>query len=129
MKTKVCVECKEDKPLSAFHKQPTNKDGRFSKCKQCRSTVPPSLTRQVLAEFGEDPITTNEVAAKLGIDSRACRSRVSLLLKRGDIVFVDYVDGSAKKNCVKRYVLAGTTKALPLDTRLCHASNDWLKQA
>lgn len=125
---KTCKDCKQTKPLDEFYKSPTCKDGHATKCKSCISPVPQSLTKQVLAEFGEDPLTTNEVAAKLGIDARACRSRVSLLQKRGDIVFVDYID-TGRHNNIKRYVRAGTTKSLPLDTLLCHASNDWLRQA
>ena len=33
---KVCKKCKEPKPLTEFHKAPSNTDGRHSHCKGCR---------------------------------------------------------------------------------------------
>lgn len=88
-----------------------------------------SLTRKILEQVGDDPITSKEIARILNIDPRACRSRMSLLQKRGDIVFVDYAEGETRANRTKLYVRAGSTKSLPLDTLLCHASNEWLKHA
>lgn len=35
MQTKVCGECKEDKPFSEYHKNKTGKYGLQSKCKKC----------------------------------------------------------------------------------------------
>lgn len=88
-----------------------------------------SLTKRVLLAIGEEPVTSAEIAIKLGINPRDVRSRISLLLKRGDIVFVDLVDAVYKKNAVKRYVRAGCDAAVNIETRLCHASNDWLRTA
>jgi hypothetical protein len=36
-KHKLCITCKEDKPLSAFYKKATSIDKRCSECKQCDS--------------------------------------------------------------------------------------------
>jgi hypothetical protein len=38
-KTKVCVGCKEKKPLKEFNINTENKDGRYSKCKKCLKAI------------------------------------------------------------------------------------------
>jgi hypothetical protein len=35
MKTKICVRCKEVKPISEFHKNSRSSDGLHSYCKDC----------------------------------------------------------------------------------------------
>lgn len=35
MEEKVCIECKETKPLDEYYKHPKTKDGRLTKCKVC----------------------------------------------------------------------------------------------
>jgi len=36
MKTKICSKCKEELPISEFHRNKTHKDGLTSACKRCR---------------------------------------------------------------------------------------------
>lgn len=36
METKICNTCKDNKPLSEYHKNNTKKDGLSSMCKECR---------------------------------------------------------------------------------------------
>jgi len=35
METKVCTTCKQEKPVSDFHRNNNKKDGRSSQCKEC----------------------------------------------------------------------------------------------
>lgn len=37
MATKICSKCRRLKNLSEFHKSTTNRDGRTSRCKECRA--------------------------------------------------------------------------------------------
>lgn len=37
MATKACSKCGAVKDLQAFHRSPSSKDGRMSRCKVCRS--------------------------------------------------------------------------------------------
>jgi hypothetical protein len=36
MKTKICTKCDKRKPLSAFWKSSRSKDGKYSRCKECK---------------------------------------------------------------------------------------------
>lgn len=38
MNTKTCYQCKQEKPVTEFYKQPRNIDGLFSYCKACVNT-------------------------------------------------------------------------------------------
>jgi len=37
MPTKICSKCRRLKDLSEFHRSTTNRDGRTSRCKSCRT--------------------------------------------------------------------------------------------
>ena len=40
MNTKVCTKCKQEKPLSEFHKEAKSIDGHRRDCKECRNIKP-----------------------------------------------------------------------------------------
>lgn len=43
---KRCTCCGKTKPLTDFHAQKSGKDGRISKCKECRRTAQQTLYRE-----------------------------------------------------------------------------------
>jgi hypothetical protein len=50
---KRCTKCKETKPLDLFHKHPTTKDGRTSRCRQCRSDAAKQRAKNMTPEEKE----------------------------------------------------------------------------
>lgn len=46
IKTKVCSKCKEDKPLSEYHKRANRPCGVKSQCKECYKNYPAKLKRR-----------------------------------------------------------------------------------
>jgi hypothetical protein len=36
MAMKRCSKCGDDKPLEEYHRSPSSRDGRMSRCKECR---------------------------------------------------------------------------------------------
>lgn len=51
MTTKLCTgPCGRELPLSAFHRDPTKRSGRMSRCRECRATADRERRRQTAAE-------------------------------------------------------------------------------
>ena len=123
---KRCDECGETKNSSDFHVVPTNPEGRHNTCRVCRGLTL-SLTKRVLAQFDDQPRTSVQVARAMGIEGRACRSRIAILVKRGDLAL--YEGDEPHPGRIKRYVRAGGATHVPIEKRLCHASNDWVRSS
>jgi len=52
MKSKVCNECKVDKPFSEFNKTKDSKDGLQWKCRSCQIEIGATARREYLLEYG-----------------------------------------------------------------------------
>ncbi len=55
-KTKVCIRCKEEKPLSKFFKHPKTKDGLYRYCSRCSYIA---ITKKKDKKHVEDYVNMN----------------------------------------------------------------------
>lgn len=62
---KICVRCKQEKPISCFHKRATSKDGRVGHCKECAAAYDAKRARDParIASMKNYQLTNNGLAA------------------------------------------------------------------
>lgn len=58
--SKVCNKCGDEKPISEFHKDRTQKDGYKNLCKPCRSGVQKGYRNAAVTEETNDAAMTGE---------------------------------------------------------------------